>query len=98
MTEMYAGNNGNTVSQQVTSKNDDQPAVINASASALAADGSTVWVSSLLPCKHKILHKPHTHTYIHIDSRFTMHLTFLVNMLKCPKLTHQSKKAKLQVT
>jgi hypothetical protein len=27
-----------------------------------------------------------------------MHLTFLVNMLKCPKLTHQSKKAKLQVT
>lgn len=58
MTEMYAGNCGNTVSQQMRSKNDDQPAAINACASALAADGSTVWFSSLLPCKDKYYASP----------------------------------------
>jgi hypothetical protein len=64
MREMYAGNCGNTVSQQMRFKNDDQPATINAFASALAADGSTIWFSSLLPCKDKYYTSPTlTHTF-----------------------------------
>jgi hypothetical protein len=58
MTEKYAGYCGNTVSQQMRSKNDDQPAAISACASALAADGFTVWFSSLLPCKDKYYTSP----------------------------------------
>lgn len=93
MTEMYAGNCGNTVSQQMRSKNDDQPAVINACASALAADRSTVWLSSLLACKDKYYTSP---TLAHSFTK-TVYLMFMVMMQHFPKLTHHSKKAKLQV-